>query len=138
MAITEPIEHIEFNMVRPNLRDIPAAALCPGYNVRLFQPGDEEAWRRIEMAVGEFSTDERARQQFDREFGARLDAMASRCFFLETAEEEAIGTTTAWMGMFHGELIGRIHWVAIIPEHQGRGLSKTLLSVALNRLAQDH
>lgn len=138
MTTTEQIEHIEFAMVRPNLRDIPVAALPPGYNIRLFRPGDEEAWRRIEMAVGEFSSDDRARQQFSREFGARLDAMASRCYFLETAEGEAVGTTTAWMGEFQGDLIGRIHWVAIAPEHQGRGLSKPLLSTALERLAQEH
>ena len=138
MTTTESIEHIEFAMVRPHLRDIPAATLPAGYNIRLFRHGDEEAWRRIEIAVGEFSSDDRAHAQFEREFGAHLDEMTTRCFFLETAEGETVGTTTAWMGEFQGDVIGRIHWVAIVPEHQGRGLSKPLLSTALDRLAQEH
>jgi len=31
--------------------------------------------------------------------------------------------------------MGRVHWVAIDPEHQGRGLSKPLLSTVCNTLA---
>jgi ribosomal protein S18 acetylase RimI-like enzyme len=42
------------------------------------------------------------------------------------------------MGTFEGELIGMIHWVAIEPAYQGRGLAKPLLATALQRLAQDH
>jgi GNAT superfamily N-acetyltransferase len=40
-----------------------------------------------------------------------------------------IGTATAW---FKDDNMGRIHWVAIVPGFQGRGLSKPLITMVLN------
>ncbi len=42
-----------------------------------------------------------------------------------------IGTITAWhTDQLLGRDIGQIHWVAIIPSAQGRGLAKPMLSAA--------
>jgi len=35
-----------------------------------------------------------------------------------------------------GQRYGRVHWVAIVPEMQGKGLSKPMLSVVLDRLRE--
>jgi len=57
--------------------------------------------------------------------------------FLEHGDSGSIGTTTAWDGTYEGEERGRIHWVGIVPNFQGRGLSKPLLSAAMQRLKVD-
>ena len=66
--------------------------------------------------------------------------MEERCLFLENEAGETIGTTTAWYGDLKGDgkIRGRIHWVGIVPEYQGRGLSKPMLSKAMNLLARRH
>ncbi len=64
--------------------------------------------------------------------------MESCCFILEDRDATAIGTATAWYGYFAGQERGRVHWVGIIPAYQGKGLSKSLLSVVMARLAHDH
>lgn len=60
--------------------------------------------------------------------------MTERCLFIENEHGEAIATTTAWYGDLRGKVEGRIHWVGVIPEYQGRGLAKPLLSEAMKTL----
>src|SRR5699024_7914795 len=69
-----------------------------------------------------------------------MHEMEQRCLFLENPKGEVIGTTTAWYGNLtrDSKICGRIHWVAILPEYQGKQLSKPLLSEAMNRLSQYH
>jgi GNAT superfamily N-acetyltransferase len=63
--------------------------------------------------------------------------LPERQLFLLDCEGVAVGTATAWFNNdYRGEKCGRIHWVAIVPEHQGRGLSKPLLSAACRRLEE--
>lgn len=65
--------------------------------------------------------------------------MEERCFFLETDAGRVIGTATAWHHpSFHGARYGRLHWVAIHPEFQGRKLAKPLVGAAMRRLAELH
>ena len=66
--------------------------------------------------------------------------MEKRCLFIETTEGETIGTTTAWYGDLNGDgkTRGRIHWVGVVPEYQGRGLSKPMLTKAMEIMAGKH
>jgi GNAT superfamily N-acetyltransferase len=125
-------------MLRPNLLDIPDAPLPEGYSLRTFRPGDEEHWARIEHAVDEFKSTEAAMRRFREEFAPHIAEVEKRCLFVIDGQGLPIGTTTAWYGMLNGKRIGRIHWVAVVPEHQGKKLSKPLLSAALRTLAQFH
>lgn len=132
------IPKISLTMQRPNLLDIPDNPLPEGYSVRTFRPGDETSWARIECAAGEFTTEEEALRHFQQEFGGRVAEMGDRCLFIIDEQSAPIGTTTGWYGAFEGSIIGRIHWVAVVPEHQGKKLSKPLLSQALSTLSQFH
>ena len=108
--------------------------------MRLFEKGDEQNWARIETSVGEFKDEEAALGRFENEFGSYIDEMAERCLFIEDEHGQVIATTTAWYGNLEGfgEGLGRIHWVGVVPEYQGRKLSKPLLSEAMNILASHH
>ena len=134
------MKRIKLAMVRKDLFNIPQYLLPTGFRIRLFEKGDEANWVRIETSVGEFIDEEAARQRFEKEFGPYLDEMTKRCLFIEDENGHAIATTTAWYGDLtdYGEGIGRIHWVGVVPEYQGRKLSKPLLSEALNLLARHH
>jgi GNAT superfamily N-acetyltransferase len=131
---------IHIVMVRENLDSIPQHSLPEGYSIRTFKRGDGPVWAGIGAAAGNFGTLEAARDRFEQEFAEPVDDMESRCFFIvENESNLAIGTAMAWYDLnFNGEPYGRVHWVAIVPEHQGKGLAKPLMSVVLNRLAESH
>jgi len=132
-------EVIRVTMTRPDLDAIPAHAFSGGYGCRLFRPGDEAAWAEIESAAGEFASEGAAREHFAREFGPFEDDLMHRCLLLEAPDGRAVGTTTAWYGdTLPGGPQGRLHWVAIHPEHQGRRLARPLVCAALRILAQHH
>ena len=133
------LEHISLAMIKEDLTDLPSHALPPGYGLRTYRPGDERCWAEITVSVDEFKEVDRALAYFADEFGAERDKMAERCIFLQDAAGRAIGTTTAWYNAcFHGRKLGRIHWVAIRPDCQGRGLAKPLMAAAMERLAELH
>jgi GNAT superfamily N-acetyltransferase len=67
--------------------------------------------------------------------------MEGRCFFVvENSTNRAVGTAMAWYApeFVEGENYGRVHWVSMIPEFQGKGLAKPMMTAVLNRLAQSH
>lgn len=127
-------------MTRADLKDIPEYSVPAGFRLRLFQEGDEATWARVETAAGEFTSETQAIERFNSEFGPHLAEFAKRCVFIENEVGRIIGTATAWYGSLatDEEVIGRIHWVSIIPEYQGKGLSKPLLTVAMKILAKYH
>jgi len=134
------MKHIKLQMIRENLEDIPRYELPEGYSFKMFEPGDENIWANIETRVDEFDSEAAALERFGREFGEHIYEMGDRCFFLMNPRGEAVGTATAWYGDLEGDgnVRGRIHWVGIVPEYQGRGLSKPLLGKAMAILAGFH
>lgn len=129
--------NLDVVMVRPNLQDIPQCEIKEGYRIRCYRPGDEEAWVRIHDLADEYNKVTVA--AFRENFGSDLQVLRSRGFYLDSPDGETVGTATAWYNLnFEGKDWGRVHWVAITPEHQGKGVSKPLLSAVMNRLAQSH
>ena len=120
------------------LKTIPESALPVGFQFRLFQAGDENHWARINVATEEFSGIGAAMQRFNQEFGPYLAEVKKRMLFILNEEEMPIGTATAWFGEWEGKVIGRLHWVEIIPEYQGKGLGAPLISKAIELLAVYH
>jgi ribosomal protein S18 acetylase RimI-like enzyme len=131
-------EYFSLTMVRDHLEDLPSFACPPGYTLRTFRPGDAAHWARIETLAGEFPSEEEALRHFEKEFGSHMHEVTERCFLLEDSQGVPIGTAMAWRGEFHDEVRGRVHWVGIVPDSQGRGLSKPLLSAVMQHLAHDH
>ncbi|WP_427706083.1 GNAT family N-acetyltransferase [Staphylococcus sp. Mo2-6] len=134
------MENIKVQMVRTQLDDIPQYDVPKGFVIRKFRKGDEKLWAYIETLAGEFTTEDMALERFDKEFGDHVTEMEQRCIFIENEEQEVVGTTTAWYGYLgdDSQMMGRIHWVGIIPAYQGKKLSKPLLSAAMNILALHH
>ncbi|HOM82480.1 MAG TPA: GNAT family N-acetyltransferase [Armatimonadota bacterium] len=133
------MERIPVIMIRADLEGLPSFPLPAGYRIRCYRQGEESHWAEVESAAGEFQSSERALARFLEEFGGALAEMEERCFFLETDAGRVIGTATAWYHPnFRGARYGRLHWVAVHPEFQGRKLAKPLVGAAMHRLAELH
>ena len=125
--------NVAVEMVRDNFDRIPRFSCPDGHSLRWYEPEDETLWLTIWKAADQFLTiDDKI---FESEFGGARDLLQDRQFFLLDKSGRAIGTSTAWFdGDRENRTTGRIHWVAVIPEKQGLGLSKPLMSTTCDRL----
>ncbi len=123
---------LQVRMVRGSLADAPQFPLPMGFAIRRYQQGDAETWVRIEQAADRYLTGHR--EIYERDFGRHETLLGARQLFLCDPGGEAIGTATAWFGAYGGQASGRVHWMAIVPEWQGKGLAKPLVTAVCNRL----
>lgn len=127
------MEYLPVVMNRENLQNIPQVPLPEGYTVRAYRQGDRETWIRIWQAAEPFI--KITGETFDSNFGGDLPAMPKRCLFIVAPEGSDVATITAWYDRnYRGRPWGRIHWVAVAPEHQGKCLSRGMMTLAMNRL----
>ena len=128
---------IEFQvrMIRENLAGTPEFALPEGFSLRWYHPGDEENWFQIHRVADQLQTI--TPELFDRQFGSEAALLAQRQCYLLAPDGRPIGTGTAWFNNeFEGRKFGRVHWVAIVPDYQKRGLAKPLMSSICERLRE--
>lgn len=125
-------QYTDIKMTRENLDGVPDCALPAGYSIRWFRPGDKDVWLKIQSLADEYN--KVTPGLFDEEFGSDVRVLSERQCFLCDGDGNAVGTASAWFGEHDGQSLGRIHWVAIIPEHQGDGLAKPLIVSVCERL----
>lgn len=124
-------------MIRPHLRHIPAAAFPDGYGVRAMRPEDGPLWVDIWRDAEPYYTI--GDNLFMEQFGSDLPAIPQRCYLITGPRGTAVGTISAWYKRdFQGADAGQIHWLAIRPAHQRKGLARAAMSYALGQLAQWH
>ena len=110
------------------------------FYIRNYEKGEEELWAKVETAANEFKTEKEAVEHFEKEFGLYKNEMQERCFFVVHKKSgSVIGTSTAWYNdNFKGLKYGRVHWVGIHPDFQGKKLAKPMLAAVMMRLAEYH
>ena len=118
-------------MVRQNLLDIPVWGLADGFSFRFYRPGDMDKWFDIERQADTAGTFDE--QKFVSTFNNRLDLLEQRMIFICDGDGRAVATSTAW---YENDEAGLVHWVAVVPQMQGQGLAKPLLSKTLSLLAE--
>lgn len=124
-------------MVRPDMNGILQVPFPDGYGIRSMTTDDIGLWTDIQRDAEPYLqiTD----STFREEFGDDMGALQRRCYIVTDPKGLGIGTISAWYERdFRGQDYGRIHWVALRPSCQGKGLAKAALSYAMNRLAQWH
>ncbi len=127
-------EYLNIRMSRENLDDIHDYSLPTGYSIRWYQPGYEEYWQKVQSLADEYTRV--TPDLFNEQFGADIKLLTERQCFLFHNENNIIGTASAWLDNQGEKSLGRIHWVAIIPQQQGRGLAKPLLTIICRRLKE--
>lgn len=120
-------------MMCPDLSKIPAHHLPPSYSIREYQQDDEIRWQTIQSLADRYNNI--TPELFHRAFGTDIDVIKQRQFYILNQSGQPVGTSTAWFSEEQSKPNwGRIHWIAIIPEEQGKGLAKPLLSATCQRL----
>ncbi|MBP7963036.1 MAG: GNAT family N-acetyltransferase [Caldilineaceae bacterium] len=129
---------IPIHMIRPTLAAIPQFDLPPGVGVRTFRPGDEAIWAHIQDTADLYNhvTVEIHR----RDYGTDEEVLAQRQFFLMDKEGTPFASASAWWQENYveagGGAWGEVHWVAMLPAWQGRGVARPLMTLVLNRMAE--
>lgn len=125
------VKKIHLAMALDSLSDLTEYALPGSYGVRFYHPGDEAHWARIEVSAGEAGDGETVLRKFRRDFCDPAE-LERRMLFL-TDDGVPFATVTAW---FENAELGHLHYVAVDAAHQGQGLSRPLVSLALKRMAE--
>jgi GNAT superfamily N-acetyltransferase len=125
------------HMIRPHLDDIASVDFPAGFSIRPVQVAEGRIWTDIVHDAEQWL--KLSKDLFTTEFGHDLQAVAERCFFIVDDGDTPIGTISAWYRKDYRTLdYGLIHWVALRPSHQGKGLGKAALSFALQKLSLWH
>ncbi|MBI5725537.1 MAG: GNAT family N-acetyltransferase [Planctomycetes bacterium] len=125
---------IKVIMTRDDLQGFPRHDLPPPVSLRAYRTGDIGAWVRIQQEADRLQAVDAA--TFRRWFGHDEAEIARRMIFLCDGDGREIGTAAAWFGDGKYEGWGQIHWVAIVPKFQGRGLAKPLVTAIMERLVE--
>ena len=127
------LKDISVRMQLASLADFPSAPLPSGFSYRYYQPGDDALWVALYDAAE--SIVDISLQVFREQFYGNEAALQQRMFFILNDAGHPIATSTAWYDdVDNDETLGRVHWVAVHPDYQGRGLAKPLLSKTLETL----
>jgi len=123
----QPVDLIRVRMVCRDLTRVPTIPVPDGFHLRTYQPGDADHWTRIHLDAEPYHAITPA--TFHEKFGRNDLRLMQRQLYCCTSDGLPIGTATAWFDDdYYGESWGRVHWVAVMREFQGRGLGRALVS----------
>ena len=108
--------------------------LPEGYDFVSFKSGDEKEWAEIETSVGEFDKEVDALTYFQSDYLPFKGEIERRCFFVVDKHHRKIATCTIWWCYTGYRRDPWLHWVAVMPEYQGLGIGKALLSECMRKL----
>lgn len=126
-----PYKNIIMKMDEETVKTISDSLLPKGFSFRFFEEGDEEHWARIETSVSEFDTESSAKNYFEKEYLLNIQELKRRCIFVLSPDGLPIATAMAWFSNSNLGYQRVLHWVAVCPEYQGRGLGKAVVQKAI-------
>jgi RimJ/RimL family protein N-acetyltransferase len=100
--------------------DIPPAWSVIGYAFRTYRPGDEGPWLDT-LATGGFGAWDRAR--LDRMLAGERAPLPPEGVVFATINDVPIGVANLFSYEGAGGPYSELGWVAVRPEHRGRGLA---------------
>ena len=120
-----------------NPRPVPELSLPDGYGLRTYREGDEVAWS--ELINRAYSTTPNPTDYTPEK--VREKWIETPCFmpdgsFFVTRDGRLVGCFMAWREVEEGPSRGRLHWLAVDPEHRRRGIAKFLTVTVLRHLQE--
>ena len=86
-----------YNIVMVRTGAIAAKPCLPeGISMRRYLPGDECAWARMECAVGDFDSEDKALAYFQQRFLPEKEALAQRMTLAVDDAGKGVGSCMAW------------------------------------------
>jgi mycothiol synthase len=102
------------------LPETPTARAVGGYAFRTFRAGDEAAWIEV-LNAGDFGAWDR--QRLDRMLGGERASLPLDGIVFAMAGDVPVGVANAFVYEGGAGQYGELGWVAVRPEHRGRGLA---------------
>ena len=135
-ATLDEWKQLTFMSFRKDLRNIPEYPVADGYRIRTYRDRrDRDNWAAIWQAAALKGWDWGTPEGFDANYGRDENLLRRRrVLFAETLDGQAVGTVAAWRNRLRGKRWGMVHWYAVVPKHQGRGLGKALLTACLKTM----
>lgn len=132
MPETKPRQQLQMLLPEAVLESPSPARLPDGYAMRTFRAGDEEG----QIAVMRSATFDGWNHEQLRT--GLLKTLPEGMFLaVHTATGEAVGTATATHNPSeHHPFGGELGWVAVMPEHRGRGLGMAVCAAVIDRFVR--
>lgn len=133
--LDKSIPYAEIWMYRERELPVVEKTLPEGFHFELYQEGDELEWAAIETAVAEFDDETKAIAYFNEKFAPYPKELRQRMLFVTNPSGEKVGTCSAWWKETpDGSRYPLVHWVAVKPGYQGKGLAKAMMTRTLKLL----
>ena len=110
----------------------PRCPLPAGYTVRVYEPGMEKDWAALQVSVEHMDSAEQALQRFSEELAPDPETLKNRAAFIYSPDGRLAASALLWYGNHFGRRLARIHWVAVSPEEQGKGLCKAMMTILMD------
>lgn len=103
--------------------------LPDGFSFKMYEAGDESLWADIEIAIGEFinMSKEQVEEYFRKEYFQKKEELGKRCIFIMDEKNNAVASCTAWFDEKGDSFVPSVHWLAVHPEVQEKGLGRAVL-----------
>jgi len=123
-------------MVCDPIPDVPDHPFPEGFGYRLMTEDDIPLWIDIQRDAEPYLDTED--DLFMKEFGNHLSEAWKRCYMIINSTGTGVGIISAWWDDdFEGSPSGRLHWLAIRPAHQGKGLAKAATALVTRRFKNE-
>lgn len=129
--IEKAIPYIGILMVKNNPGEYPEYRLPAGYSFVHYKKGYESYWAKLHLILDQFDTTEEAQNYYRNEFLVSIDNLYKKGIFVQEDTGNIIATASLWEGEHFGAKYQRLHWVAVHPDHQGKGIAKALITKTL-------
>lgn len=100
----------------------------PGYGLRTFQPGDEDAWVAL-LSSGDFGAWDRGR--LDRMLAGERARLLREGIFFATDGDQLVGTACVFLHHVENVEIPELGWVVVDPNHRRCGVGRQVCLTAL-------
>lgn len=132
------IPYIGILMTCQDPNGYPKCPLPNGYELRMYEPGMEQGWAVLQASVEHMDTAEAALEHFGKELAPDQETLKNRAAFIYNSNGKLAASAILWYGNHFGRKLARIHWVAVAPEEQGKGLCKALMTVLMDLYHQNN
>lgn len=107
--------------------EIPEVSLAQGYYFQRFDSGYTEDWVRLHVLLGQLESFEKGMEYFEETFASHPEELRKQMILIVDEQGRLAGTSSVWRGDHFGDERLRVHWVGVHPDHQKKGLARSLM-----------
>ncbi len=129
--MSEAVPDLNLFMMCRRLNRDALSDLPPGFHLRLCRPDELDLWKDMQLLNTGGTPRSYIDGYFTKWYAPKGDLFFQRCTFACNSQDEPVGSAFLWKQY---DLYTTVHWVKVLPEYEGRGLGRALLSHLLRDL----